>query len=83
MKGVFSMSVTHCHSCGMALNQDCACGNYCQYCIDEKGNLLPRETIKAGIADWLKSFSPHNDKTDFEKRAEHYMKAMPAWADAD
>ena len=74
---------THCHSCGMPLNQSNARGKYCQYCTDEKGNLLPREAIKAGLADWLKGFSPSDGKTNFERRAEYYMKSMPAWADAD
>ena len=67
----------------MPLDPSNARGNHCQYCTDEQGNLLPREAIKAGLAEWLKGFSPHDGKTDFEKRADHYMKSMPSWADAD
>ncbi|MCP4134577.1 MAG: hypothetical protein GY754_26625 [bacterium] len=70
-----------CHSCGMPLMGEQANGNYCQYCSDEKGNLLPREQVRQGIAEWLSGWAPGNSSADFSKRADHYMKAMPAWAE--
>jgi hypothetical protein len=73
-----------CLSCGMPLmgpEAQKAHGDYCQYCTDDKGNLLPREQVKNGIAQFLKSWSPQGNSVDFIKRAEHYMLAMPAWAE--
>jgi hypothetical protein len=58
-----------------------ALGNYCQYCVDEQGNLKLKEEITKGIAGWLQSWSPESKDVDFMKRAESYMKAMPAWAE--
>ena len=72
---------TSCHSCGMPLKKEKARGNYCEYCSDENGNLHPKEQVKQGIAQWLSGWAPEGTETDFAKRAEHYMKAMPAWTD--
>jgi hypothetical protein len=69
-----------CHSCTMPLKSDSA-GDYCQYCVDETGKLKSYNEIHAGIAQWLESWSPKTVKTDARTRAEHFMKAMPAWAD--
>jgi hypothetical protein len=55
--------------------------DYCKYCTDEQGNLRPREEILRGAADWLKSWSPGLDDETALKRAEHYLQAMPEWAD--
>ena len=70
-----------CFSCGMPLAKDNKRGDYCIYCTDEQGNLLSRDHIQNGIAQWLSGFSPDNKKHDFMKRAELYMKSMPEWAD--
>ena len=67
-----------CQSCGMPVAEG---GKYCQYCADENGNLHPRETIKQGLAQWLQQLAGPDAKADFQKRAEYYMKAMPAWAE--
>ncbi len=70
-----------CHSCGMPLVAAEARGNYCQYCADEQGKLHPRERVQQGIAQWLEGWAPEEGKKpDFMKRAESYMRAMPAWA---
>ena len=34
-----------------------------------------------GTAEWLTQLDPENDSANFLKRAEHYMKAMPAWSE--
>ena len=71
-----------CHSCAMPLvgeEGEKARGNLCQYCSDEKGNLVPREQATQGIAAWLKGWSPPASDEEFRKRAEAYMAAMPAW----
>jgi hypothetical protein len=54
-------------------------GDYCTYCTDESGNLKDKSEIRKGIAEWLAIFSP-DPRADFMKRAEHYMAAMPEWA---
>jgi hypothetical protein len=57
-------------------------GQYCQHCTDSQGKLKSKDFVQAGIADWLKQISPNDTGTvDFMKRAGHYMKAMPAWAE--
>jgi len=72
-----------CQSCGMPLedaNNESA-NDYCHYCSDEFGGLKSREVVHAGIVEWLKLFAPEEANPDFAKRADHYMKAMPAWAE--
>jgi hypothetical protein len=74
----------YCNSCGMPISgQDGRDfrGSFCNYCSDENGNVYPRELVQKGIADWLKQMTPDNISTDFMKRAEYYLKAMPAWAE--
>ncbi|MBN2717385.1 MAG: hypothetical protein JXX14_16145 [Deltaproteobacteria bacterium] len=72
-----------CHSCGMPLQNPMAGivqGNYCGNCANESGHLNPREAVQAGIAHWLMSFSPDVTMEICMTRADHYLKAMPAWA---
>ncbi len=72
-----------CNSCGMPLMDETKHDkeeNFCKYCADENGKLQPRETVQAGIADWLKLFAPATKGVDFMNRADFYLKAMPAWA---
>jgi hypothetical protein len=78
------MEMKFCHSCGIILDGNVAketAPNLCGYCTDENGNLKPKEVVQAGIAEWLKSFANVNGNVDFMKRADSYMKAMPAWAE--
>ena len=78
------MNQAFCQSCGMPLNGDtqhAVSKTFCQYCADEKGELKPREAAQAGIAEWLKSFALEKEGVDFMKRADHYLKSMPAWAE--
>ncbi len=70
-----------CYSCGMPLAGTMARGNFCECCADEKGNLYSREQVQQGIAQWLQGFAPEGEGADYMKRAEYYMKAMPAWSD--
>ena len=74
-----------CHSCSAPLSGEFkgTSVNYCKYCTDEKGALLPREAIKKGITQWLKGWQPGLGDEEAVKRAEYYMKAMPAWADRE
>jgi hypothetical protein len=55
---------------------------FCSHCTDDEGNVRTREEVKQGLANWIMSWQ----NVDYEtavKRAEHYMKAMPAWADKE
>ena len=73
-----------CYSCGAPLESPDFKGpaeNYCKYCTDESGNLKDREIVKGGMMQFLKSWQPDLDDTQAAIRADHYMKAMPAWAD--
>ncbi len=54
---------------------------YCRYCLDENGQLKPREDIRRGIAQWFRSWQPNLDDATALARADLYMRAMPAWAD--
>lgn len=73
----------HCLACGMALSPGVAhqkTEKYCQYCVDESGKLKSREECQAGIAHWLQSMTPQDKEADYMKRADYYLKSMPAWA---
>jgi len=54
---------------------------YCRYCTDENGQLRPRDEVKQGIATWLQSLQEGITEERAIMRAEHFMQAMPAWAD--
>lgn len=78
------MEMKFCRSCGIILDGNIAkeaVPNYCGYCVDEKGDLKPKQEIQVGIAEWLKCFAPQEGNPDFMKRADSYMKALPAWAE--
>ena len=68
-----------CYSCGLPLNEQ-SNSRFCKYCSNEKGELKSREEVKQGIAGWLMQITPEDKNTDYIKRAESYMNAMPAWA---
>ncbi len=72
-----------CYACGAPTNHPDFKGpveNYCKYCVDEKGTLKPKDEVKKGMAQWLQTWQPDLDEENALKRAEHYMQAMPAWA---
>lgn len=71
-----------CLSCAIPLSPEQQGKNpqYCKHCADEDGNLQPREYVQKGIAEFLKMLQPLDDSTAI-KRADYYLKAMPAWAE--
>ena len=76
--------IPFCQSCTAPLENTDFKGvseRYCKYCSDENGELNSREIIREGIAQWFKTW--HGDVTDemIYKRVDHFMDAMPAWAD--
>jgi hypothetical protein len=73
-----------CYSCAVPLDNPDFKGpadNYCKYCTDQNGKLKPKEEIKKGIAQWFSSWQPNLNEQTALKRAEDYMKSMPAWAE--
>jgi len=73
-----------CHSCGVPLDGKMGkeiIENYCHFCADESGKLKPREVVRVGVIEWLKMFAAEDSNPNFEKRADNYLKAMPAWAE--
>jgi hypothetical protein len=73
-----------CFSCSAPLSSEEFKGpaeDFCQYCTDHQGNLKPREEIMAGVAGWFMSWQPDLDEETARKRAELFIKSMPAWAD--
>jgi len=72
-----------CFSCGAPLTPDFKglSEDYCKHCTDEKGNLKTRDEIKFGLAEWFKMWQPQLTQEKALNRAEHYMLAMPAWAE--
>lgn len=68
----------NCQSCSMPFEGE---GKYCQYCTNEQGKLKPKAEVLQGISYWLQSLTPEDKKADYMKRAEHFMLAMPAWAE--
>jgi hypothetical protein len=80
------MEQKFCHSCGIPLDgtiaKESGLANHCEWCVDPATNKLkPREEVQKGIAEWLKMFTPKEGNPDLMKRADHYIKAMPAWAE--
>jgi len=74
-----------CQSCTYPLSQSPEARGkdprYCRMCTDDEGRLHPREEVRAGIAGWLAEWQGVDQAVGMA-RAEHFMKAMPAWADA-
>lgn len=74
----------NCYSCGMPLQDEKdrrLTTDYCNYCTDDVGNLLPKEQVMQGIAQWLRSWQPGLDDINAISRAAAYMQAMPAWSE--
>ena len=74
-----------CHSCGMPLTEETKSlnDNFCKHCTDEKGNVKSRDEIKIGVAWWLRTWQGDIGEKESLNRADHYLKAMPHWADKD
>jgi hypothetical protein len=56
-------------------------GPYCQYCVDEKGQLQPFDERFERMVQWQKKREPDASRADLEKKTLAYMATMPAWRD--
>jgi hypothetical protein len=76
-----------CNSCGMPLEkkEDFALGDtssvYCSYCVDNKGALLPYDTILKNNAYYYKESQGLTDQAA-TKMAKDLLLTMPAWKKA-
>jgi len=74
-----------CHACGFNLDIPGFRGKsdiYCSHCTDKGGKLkVTRDEVQKAMANWFKSWQPNLDDATAMKRADHYLKAMPQWAE--
>ena len=53
--------------------------NYCRWCSDKEGRLLPRDEALDVMTDWFQSWQAGLSREEARRRADLYMRAMPAW----
>ncbi|MEZ6018740.1 MAG: hypothetical protein R3F17_01195 [Planctomycetota bacterium] len=70
-------STHHCQSCGMTIEA----GPYCEYCVDEHGNLQAFEERFERMQQFLRRRDPSLDDATVRARTLDYMATMPAWRD--
>lgn len=74
-----------CASCGMPLEQKEHCYNgdlnsdYCAYCVDKAGKLLPFEDVLKGTASYFKESQGVTEENSIKMARELLIK-QPAWA---
>lgn len=66
----------NCESCGMPIGN----GRYCQYCVDESGQLQDFDTRFARMVDWQLR-ERGGERADAERETLAYMATLPAWRD--
>ena len=67
----------NCESCGMAIDN----GTYCQYCVNENGELQSFEERFERMVQWTKKEEANISQEEAENRTRAYMRTMPAWKD--
>lgn len=68
---------TNCESCGMTIES----GPYCQYCVDESGELRSFEEQFERMVQFARRRDADLTPADAEARTLEYMATMPAWRD--
>ena len=66
-----------CESCGMPIEA----GPYCEYCVDEHGNLQAFDERFERMVQWQARREPSAARAELEKKTLAYMATMPAWKD--
>jgi hypothetical protein len=77
--------MTFCYSCAAPLNHpDFKSDNdeFCRHCLTDTGDLRTREEIQITVARWMQQWQVDTPDLVLIARANTYMHAMPAWADA-
>ncbi len=68
---------TVCQSCGMTIEG----GDYCEYCLDENGQLQEFDERLARMVQFMKRREEGLTQEEARARALDYMATMPAWRD--
>jgi len=74
-----------CRSCMTSLEEPQNRGKseeFCKWCSDEGGNLLPRNKVLEVMTQWFMRWQSGIDTDEARRRADLYMRSMPAWADS-
>lgn len=72
------MSEKHaCESCSMPIET----GRYCQYCVDERGELQPFEERFERMVAWQARRAPSKSRAELEADTLAFMATLPAWKD--
>jgi hypothetical protein len=74
-----------CYSCAAPLNHPEFSSNsdtFCRLCLTSEGDLRSREEILVHVARWMQQWQTEASDLVLLARANAYMHAMPAWADA-
>ena len=66
-----------CDSCSMPIET----GPYCQYCVNERGELQPFEERFERMVSWQARRSPEKSRQALEAETLAFMAKMPAWKD--
>ena len=77
------LNLEHCHSCAAPLANPNFVGptaHYCKYCIDDNGDVKPRDEVRAGVRQWMMNAWDLADDDALTRRADTYMNAMPHWS---
>lgn len=69
------MNDTQCESCGLPIEA----GPYCQYCIDEKGELQAFQERLERMTQWMRRTHEGLSQAEAEGRALDHMATTPAW----
>lgn len=70
-----STTTTSCESCGMPIET----GRYCNYCVDENGELQGFDERFENMVAWQMRREPGIERSDAEAATLAYMANMPAW----
>ncbi len=70
-------AMQNCQSCGMSIES----GPYCQYCVDENGNLQDFDERLQRMAQFVKTRNTGISQQEAEKQTLEYRATMPAWRD--
>lgn len=77
------MAARFCHSCMVPLDAPALWGpvaHLCRNCTDAAGKLKARSVVRKDIAEWLRSWQPAVDEAESIRRADLFMRSLPAWA---
>jgi len=66
-----------CKSCSMPIET----GNYCRYCADENGNLIPFDECVERFLQWTRRHEPDLAPDAARRKTLEFMATIPAWCE--